>query len=338
MKRVVYWALAVIMLTGLVIAPSMGCRGEEKVEEIALGTGVVADAPLDALTRGLVHAIGKQELGFRIIPHQNPGGTAEVVQNIDRYDFGGLSLDEAAQAYYGFYKWGGQSHPQLRLLWVMGSIPITFIAAANTGIESIYELDGKPVGSGEPESMTQFKAMKLFKALGIKPDWHQGSWEAQLDLYRQGELVGLVKEGAPDPTLSALWKERPFTVLDISETDLIQANQYYSGTGLIFPTRILRPNVYPGQEEMVITCGLVFGYFAHKDVSAELIYKLVKASWEEVWDISLCYEPMRLDIIGFPMLTLKQGPFPLHPGAIKLYQGLGLEVPSHLVPRDASRL
>ena len=325
--------LAVVSLT------SIDCRGgvevEEK-EEIALGTGVVADAPLDALNRGLVHAIGKQESGFRIIPHQNPGGTAEAVRNIDLYDFCGLSLDEAAQAYYGFYEWEEQSHPQLRLLWVMGILPITFIAAADTGIESIYELDGKPVGSGEPESMTQFKAMKLLETLGIKPDWHRGSWEAQLDLYRKGELAGLVKEGAPDPTLAECAKERPFTVLDISETDLIQANQYYSGTGLIFPACIIRPNVYPGQGEMVTTCGLVFGHFAHKDVSAELIYKLGKVAWEEVWDISLCYEPIRLDIIGFPMLTLEQGPFPLHPGAIKLYQGMGLEVPSHLVPWDAS--
>ncbi len=326
-----------VILLVVVGLTNLDCRGSVKVEEkkeIALGTGMVADATLDVLTRGLVHAIDKQELGFRTIPHQNPGGTAEVVQNIDRYDFCGLSLDETAQAYYGFYRWEGQPHPQLRLLWVIGMLPITFIAAANTGIESIYELDGKPVGSGEPESMTQFKAMKLFEALGIEPDWHRGSWEAQLHLYRQGDLAGLVKEGAPDPTLSALWKDRPFTVLDISETDLIQANQHYSGTGLIFPTRILRPNVYPGQEEMMTTCGLVFGHFAHKDVSAELIYKLVKAAWDEVWDISLSYEPMRLDIIGFPMLTLEHGPFPLHPGAIKLYRELGLEVPSHLVPRD----
>lgn len=164
--------LAVVSLT------IIDCRGRVEVEEkkeIALGTGVVADAPLDALTRGLVHAIGKQEPGFHITPHQNPGGTAEVLRNIDRSDFCGLSLDEAAQAYYGFYEWEGQSHPQLRLLWVMGSIPITFIAAADTGIESIYELDGKPMGSGEPGSMTQFKAMKLLEALGIKPDWHRES-------------------------------------------------------------------------------------------------------------------------------------------------------------------
>ena len=336
MNRVVYWALVVIMFA-VITAAGTGCRGErveEERREIALGTGVVADAPLDALTRGLVYAIGKQELGFRIIPHQNPGGTAEVVQNIDRYDFCGLSLDEAAHAYYGFYKWEGQPHPQLRLLWVMGNIPITFIAAANTGIESIYELDGKPVGSGEPESMTQFKAMKLFEALGIKPDWHRGSWEAQIDLYRKGELAGLVKEGAPDPTLVECAKEQPFTVLNISETDLSRANQFYSGTGLVFPVCLLRPDVYPGQEETTTTCGLVFGYFAHKDVSAEVIHKLVKAVWVEVWDLSLCYEPMRFDIIGFPKLTLEQGPFPLHPGAIKLYRGLELEVPSHLVPPE----
>ncbi len=33
MKRVFYWALLVIMFTGVVIAPGMGCRGEEKIEK-----------------------------------------------------------------------------------------------------------------------------------------------------------------------------------------------------------------------------------------------------------------------------------------------------------------
>ncbi len=33
MKRVVCWALLVIMFTGVVIAPSMGCRGEKKIEK-----------------------------------------------------------------------------------------------------------------------------------------------------------------------------------------------------------------------------------------------------------------------------------------------------------------
>jgi len=184
MNKAVYWALVVIIVTGVVIAPNMGCRGEgvEKPREISFGTGVAADAELNALSRGVIRAINKQVPGFHITAHENPEGTNEAIRDINRYDFCGVSLDQAAHAYYGFYEWEGHARPQLRLLWVIGMLPISFIVAAGTDIDSIYELDGKAVGSGQPGSMTELKVMRLLKVLGIEPDWHQGSWEAQLDL------------------------------------------------------------------------------------------------------------------------------------------------------------
>ena len=335
MDRAFYRGLVAMTFLIGIFAFSMGCRDEQKVEkEIILGTGVVADAELNALSRGVVRAISKRIPEFRISSRENPAGTTEGIQNINRYDFCGLSLDRAAQAYYGFYEWESHAHPQLRLLWVMGRLPISFIAATDAGIDSIYELDGKAVGSSEPGSMTELKAVSLLKVLGIKPNWHRDSWEVQLDLYRKGKLVGLVKEGAPDTTLVECAKRRPFTVLDISGKDLARANNHYSRTGLIFPMCLLRPGVYPGQEKMLTTCGLMFGYFTRTDVSAEVAYKLVEAVYAQLWDLAKCYEPMRLDIIGFPKLTMEQGPFPLHPGAVKLYQGMKLEPPDHLIPPE----
>jgi TRAP transporter TAXI family solute receptor len=338
MNRAFYRGRVAVTFIGVVIALSMGCRGEGKVEsekkKISFGTGVVADAELNALSRGVVRAISKRVPEFNISARENPGGTTEAIQNINRYDFCGLSLDNAAQAYYGFHEWEGRAHPQLRLLWVMGMLPINFIVATNTGINSIYELNGKAVGSGEPGSMAEFKAMGLLKVLGIKPHWHRGSWEVQIDLYRKGKLVGLVKEGAPDTTLIECAERRPFSVLDISETDLNRANQHYSGTGLIFPMNLLRPGVYPRQEKILTTCGLMFGYFTRANVPAEVAYKLVGAAYAELWDLSKCYKPMSLDIIGFPKLTMEQGPFPLHPGAIKLYRGMKLEPPGRLIPPE----
>jgi len=336
MKRSFY--RVAVTFIGFIIALSMGCCGEQKVEKetkkISFGTGVTTDAELNALSRGVVRAIKKRVPEFGISACENPGGTTEAIKNINLYDFCGLSLDKAAQAYHGFYEWEGRAHPQLRLLWVMGMLPISFIAATNTGIGSIYELDGKRVGGGEPGSMTEFKAMRLLKVLGIKPKWHQGSWEVQLDLYRKGKLVGLVKEGGPDNTLVECAERRPFIVLDISEKDLNRANKHYSGTGLIFPMCLLRPGVYPGQGKMLTTCGLMFGYFTRANVPAEVAYKLVGAAYAELWDLSKCYKPMSLDIIGFPKLTMEHGPFPLHPGAIKLYRGMKLEPPGHLIPPE----
>jgi len=109
---------------------------------------------------------------------------------------------------------------------------------------------------------------------------------------------------------------------------------FWSNSSIIFPACLIRPNVYPEQEEMVTTCGLMFGYFTRADVPFEVAHKLVGAAYAELWDLSKCYEPMSLDVIGFPKLTMEQSPFPLHPGAVKLYEEMGLEVPSHLVPPE----
>ena len=335
MERVFYRRLVATTFLIGVIALCMGCRGEQKEEkEIILGTGVVADAELNALSRGVFRAITKRVPELRISVRENPGGSTEAIENISRYDLCGLSLDRAAQAYYGFYGWEGRARPQLRLLWVIGRLPISFIAATDTGIDSIYELDGKAVGISEQGSMTELKAVSLLKVLGIKPDWHRSSWEVQLDLYLKGKLVGLVKEGAPDAALAECAERRPLTVLDISEKDLARANNHYNGTGLIFPMCLLRPGVYPGQEKILTTCGLMFGYFTRTDLSAEVAYKLLGAVYAELWDLAKCYKPMSLDMIGFPKLTMEQGPFPLHPGAVKLYQGMKLEPPDHLIPPE----
>jgi len=53
-----------------------------------------------------------------------------------------------------------------------------------------------------------------------------------------------------------------------------------------------------------------------------------------VWDVSVSYGPLKLDIIGFPRLTLEYGFFPLHRGAVKFYRELGLEVPDRLLPPE----
>ncbi len=85
MKRAVYWALVVIMFAGVIIAPSTGCRGGEKeAREISFGTGVTIDAELNALTRGVVRAIGKQVPEFHINAHPNPGGTNEAIRDTNR--------------------------------------------------------------------------------------------------------------------------------------------------------------------------------------------------------------------------------------------------------------
>ncbi len=313
------------------------CKGKVEVEEkreVSLGTGVASTDELNTLSRAVVRAIKNSAPQFNITSHENPNGTSEVLKNVARYDLCGLSLDEAAHAYYGFFQWEGRPHPQLRLLFIMGILPITFIVAADSGIESIYDLKGKPFGSGSMKNEAEFKVMKLLETLNITPKWNRDPWTTQVDLYKEGELVGFLHCGAVEPILLQCAEHRPFAILELPETELSRVRQRYAGTGLTYHPCMVRSGTYPHQSEHIKTFGLMLGYFTRQDVPAEVGYWAVKAAWAEVWNLSASYGPLKFEVIRFPKLTLEYGPFPLHQGAVKVYEEIGLKVPDRLLPPE----
>jgi len=337
MTRIVCWVSMIGFFLSTIATPVVDCKAKTKVErqtKINFGTGLTADDEMDALSRAVVRAMENRMPPFDVDSVENQGKTAEVIKNIERYDLCGISLDEAAQAYYGFFAWKGKAHPQLRLLWVMGILPVAFLVATDTGIKSIFELEGKAYGNGVKEDMADFKVTKLFEALNIKPRWNRDSLKAQVELYKHGKLAGFIKYGASKALLSEHSRRRPFIVLDISESDLIRAGQRYKGSGLTYPPALIRAGAYPWQEKNIVTFGLVMGYYARQDLPSEVAYSLIKAVWQNVWDVSASYSPLKQDIIGFPKFTLEYGPFPLHRGAIKFYRELGLKVPDRLLPPE----
>jgi TRAP transporter TAXI family solute receptor len=337
MRRVVYLATIIGLLLLTVSGAVVSCEKERKVEKqtkINFGTGLAANDEMNALSRSVMRAVEKYRPQFDVVFVENTGGTAEAIKNIERYDLCGISLDEAAQAYYGFWAWKGKPHPQLRLLCVMGILPVAFLVAEDTGIKSISKLEGKPYGNGGKGDMADYKATKLLEALNIKPRWIPDSLKAQVDLYKNGRLAGFIQSGPNGPLLSDCNERRLFTVLEISESELAKAGQRYKGSGLTYPRTVIKAGAYPGQKKNIITFGLVMGYYARKDLPLEVAYSLIKAVWQDVWDVSASYEPLKLDIIGFPKLTLEYGPFPLHRGAVRFYRELGLKVPDRLLPPE----
>lgn len=337
MIRTVCLASMIGLLLSTVTVTAVGCKPEAKeksLTKINFGTGLAADDEMNALSKAVMRAVEKRMPQLDVVSVENPGGTAEVIKNIERYDLCGVSLDEAAQAYYGFFPWQGEAHPRLRLLWVMGIRPVAFLAATDTNIGSISELEGQPYGNRGKEDMADFKATKLLEALNIKPLWKRDSLTAQVDHYKHGRLAGFIEYGAGDTRLSECNDHRPLMVLEILDSELSIAGRRYQGSGLIYPPAVFRAGTFPGQKQNIATFGLVMGYYAKQELPPEVAFSLTQAVWQDVWDVSDSYKPLKNDIIGFPNLTLAYGPFPLHTGAVKFYRQLGLKVPDRLLPPE----
>lgn len=299
---------------------------------VSFGTGVTAEAELDVLSRALVRAVKTHAPYLDLLPFENPGGTTEVIQNIRRYDLSGLYLDEAAYAYFGDLRWE-QPHSELRLLCLLGELPVSFIVAADTEIKDLYGLKGKIIGIGK-EELGWFKAQKLLEALDIDVRWESSPWEKQNELYSKKEIDSILNCGAPDPTLRESLSSRPFNILSIPQDKMESANRHYSGTGLYYFPCAVRAGIYPDWKQETKTFGLLIGYFSKRQTREEITYDILKAVWADVWTFSKSYELLRLEMIGFPKLTLERGQFPLHSGAIKFFDELKLEVPKRLFPPE----
>jgi hypothetical protein len=67
---------------------------------------------------------------------------------------------------------------------------------------------------------------------------------------------------------------------------------------------------------------------ADKDLPDDLVYRLVKATFQN-------REAMiRIDPTAAQMLpeNIRFSTVPLHPGALKYYREIGIEIPAHLIP------
>jgi TRAP-type uncharacterized transport system substrate-binding protein len=178
------------------------------------------------------------------------------------------------------------------------------------------------------------RATKLLEALNIKPLWNREPLSAQVGHFKHGRLAGFIKYGTGDALLSECNDRRPLVVLEILDSELSIAARRYQGSGLIYPPAEFRAGTFPGQKQNIATFGLVMGYYAKQELPSEVAFSLTKAVWQDVWDVSDSYRPLKNDIIGFPNLTLEYGPFPLHTGAVKFYRQIGLEVPDRLLPPE----
>src|SRR3546814_527999 len=76
-------------------------------------------------------------------------------------------------------------------------------------------------------------------------------------------------------------------------------------------------------------------FAAPKAMDEDTAYKLVKGMWQGFADQCAAFKGVcGLDV---PKNTLANASHPLHPGAVRYYREIGLEVPAGLLPKELSK-
>ncbi len=214
------------------------------------------------------------------------------------------------------------------------------ITYADSGIESLEDLEGKTVFLGPPGGgATVIMQQVVEGATGLKPgeDFQQVQlgWEAAAQSFQDGRIdVYVNSTNVPSPVIQQMALSRQIRFLGLTEEHLakepVQAILNRPG-GL---TDEIAPDAYGDNqvnEEPVVTLGSIVGVGAGAHLSDEAVYDITRAFWEGA-EVAAASTPwLRQVSIDNALQDLN---LPLHPGALRYYEEVGLSIPDELRPAD----
>jgi len=208
---------------------------------------------------------------------------------------------------------------------------------ANSGIESPKDIKGKKVFVGPPAGAAKVIAIAMIEGMsGLKGgkdfEMIKLGWGAAAQAFQDRQFdVYINPTNAPSPVISQIAltnKVRFFSMTDADFKAPAVAKQ------MKLPGRTLEtidPAIY-GKNVVNTTpirsIGSWVGLGTQKDVSADAVYKMTKAFWENLDEVHAVSPWLKVITLEN---ALEQMNMPLHPGAAKYYKEVGMNIPPHLM-------
>ena len=262
------------------------------------------------------------------------GASVENVGLISRGDSDiALALaDTVYQAFAGEGRFGeGGELPQLANLRALGSAypnAVHIVTLEGSGVTSLSDLAGKRVSVGAPGSGTEVSAQTILNANGLTYDDIDEqllNFNETTDALLDGQIdAGFLSVGPPTSSILSLAESRDINLVSLTEAEVAAALD----ADPTFAAYTIAGNTYKGQEEDVTTLGTPNVIVVSAEMDEELAYNFVSTLYEHIDDV-IAVHPSANDTT--PEFSLASTPIPLHPGALRYYQEMGLEVPERLI-------
>lgn len=299
--------------------------GRKGLVKLSMGTGGTGGAK-SVYMGGLARIVSDNCSGIELVSEASGGSGADLA--LMEQDELQLSLIEAGPAHEAYY---AEEEPFTRLRCVFGSYPTQFlIASLNKEYDNISDFDGKTIVVGPIGGSCDVSSRLVLPFLGVNPREYvniqfNDSWiavaEGRVDGYSGscGNPASAILEAQTKADLNwirfteeqmqAVMAEYPYYV------KVTVPNSYYNNLG--------------GDYE---TIGNWMSIYALQDVDDDVIYEITKAVMENLDAlVATTSQNAKNTQIG---AVLKQS-VPIHRGALKYYEEMGLEIPDNLRPAEA---
>ncbi len=325
MKRIALTAAAVALAAGAFVAAEAPVA-EAQQKFITIGTGGVTGVyyPTGGAICRLVNK-GRKQHGIRCSV-ESTGGSVYNLNTIraGELDMGVAQSDWQYHAYHGTSKFKDAGpFRELRAVFSVHPEPFTVVARADSGIMDFMDLEGKRVNIGNPGSGQRGTMEVVMAALG----WDKGTFALASELKSAEQSKALCDNkidamvftvGHPSGSIKEATTTCDSVLVSVMGTavdKLVMDNDYYR-------TATIPGGMYRGSDSDVQTFGVGATFVSSTAASADVVYEVVKAVFENFDDFRKLHPAFR-HLQKAQMI--KDGlSAPIHDGAAKYYKEAGL--------------
>ena len=218
------------------------------------------------------------------------------------------------------------------MLWQNVEHFVAAADAAETGtIEDFVALKGSAMALGAQNSGTLGSNIALLEGLGINAETDYelvyGGYGPAAEALQNGQVQGIsTPAGVPVGALSQLFASAGDSVRLLNFTPEQQAAA--DGGRELWTEFVIPAGTYPGVDEDVTTVAQPNFLATTADVSEENVYMITKTIYENLPFLQAIHPATNDMAIEKAIAGL---PLPLHPGAARYYQEIGMEIPDRLI-------
>jgi len=314
MKKILVLALALVFaLAGMAAA-------QDFVSLATGGTGgtyyPIGGGIADIVSRNVDGLQMTAETGNASVANLNLIGTNQIEMAL-------VQNDVAYFAYNGEMMFD-EPYKNVRAIATLYPETIQVVAMKDSGVEKITDLPGKRVSVGAPGSGVLADVQLMFRVLGYKfsdMDTDFLDFNNTAQRMKDGQLdVGFVVAGYPTASIMDLATLHDITLVEFDEEFIDKLHAEYP----FFVKNVVPAGTYQGVDKDTNTVAVQAMWVCDAAMSDELVYNITKAFWENVEDLYQVHARAK-------QVTLQSAldgvSVPVHPGAAKYYEEVGMEVP-----------
>jgi TRAP transporter TAXI family solute receptor len=275
--------------------------------------------------QGLADILGS-ELGVEVTAQATQGPTRNIILiETGRAVLGLITMGIGREAWNGTGEWTkGQRFRSMRAILPMYDSPFEIAVAKRLGVRSVDQLAGKRIGAGPRGSTSGTYFPRIFEALAIPAVLANGSVEEMMLQISAGQLDGVVlATGVPVPALFELDQKEEMEFIPFTTDQIGILKQRMPELS----DSVIPAGTYPSLRVEYHTVGVLNFVVAHKDLPDDLVYRIVKAAFDKHAQLVQTHSAAKETIPA----NIKHDTFlPIHPGAVRYYHELGIDLPAVL--------